>query len=121
MKKLCVTATKSKKIYFTDLNKKHITENKCFCKTVKPSLPNKLQSSERIKIAKEDDTLTTVWEVWKFDFLSENIDHPTLKVILKYRKHPSIIAAASKFTKEYFRINNLWSLQKMHSKNQYIR
>ena len=37
-----------------------------------------------------------------FDPLSENIDHPTLKVIVKYRKHPSAIAIASEFTKGCF-------------------
>ena len=36
-----------------------------------------------------------------FDPLSKNIDH-SLKDIVKYRKHPSIIAIASEFTKEYF-------------------
>ena len=40
---------KQKKDYFTILNEKHITENKCFWKTVKPFLSNKVQSSERIK------------------------------------------------------------------------
>ena len=34
-----------------------------------------------------------------FDALSENIDHPTFKAIANYRKHPTIIAIASEFTK----------------------
>ena len=46
---------KQKKDYFTILNEKHITENKCFWKTVKPFLSNKVQSSERIK---------TFWKKW---------------------------------------------------------
>ena len=35
-----------------------------------------------------------------FDSLSENINYPTLKAIVKYRKHFGIIAIASQFTKE---------------------
>ena len=42
-----------------------------------------------------------------FDPLSENIDHPTFKAIAKYRKHSSIIAIASEFTKEYFSFNTI--------------
>ena len=41
-----------------------------------------------------------------FDPLSENIDHP-LKDIVKYRKHPKVIAIVSKFTKECFLIQSL--------------
>ena len=86
-------------------------------------MSNRVQSSERIKLAEEDDTLITKEEevalklnyiflnavinlktlnYENFDPLSENIDHPTLKGIVKYRKHPSIIAIVSEFTKKYF-------------------
>ena len=86
-------------------------------------MSNRAQSSERIKLAEEDDTLITKEEevalklnyiflnavinlktlnYENFDPLSENIDHPTLKGIVKYRKHPSIIAIVSEFTKKYF-------------------
>ena len=34
-------------------------KNKCFWKTVKPFSSNKAQSSERIKLAEEDDFLAT--------------------------------------------------------------
>ena len=37
----------------------------------------------------------------KWDPFSENIDH-LLKAIVKYRKHPGVIAIVSEFTKEYF-------------------
>ena len=86
-------------------------------------MSNRVQPSERIKLAEEDDTLITKEEevalklnyiflnavinlktlnYENFDPLSENIDHPTLKGIVKYRKHPSIIAIVSEFTKKYF-------------------
>ena len=48
---------KAEKDYFASLSEKHITANKCFWKDVKPFLSNKVQSSERIELAEEDDTL----------------------------------------------------------------
>ena len=39
--------------------------------------------------------------------MSENIDHPTFKAIVKYRKHPSAIAIASEYTKECFSFNTI--------------
>ena len=86
-------------------------------------MSNRVQSSERIKLAEEDDTLITKEEevalklnyiflnavinlktlnFENFDPLSENIDHPTLTAIVKDRKHPSITAIVSEFTKKYF-------------------
>ena len=86
-------------------------------------MSNKAQFSERIKLAEEDDTLITSEEevamklndffsnavinlkspkFENFDPLLENIDHTTLKAIVKHRKHPNIIAIASKFIKECF-------------------
>ena len=55
---LCVTLLrKSKKDYFSNLNEKQITDNKRFWKTVKPFLSNKVQSSERINLTDENDSL----------------------------------------------------------------
>ena len=50
---------KREKDYFTSLNEKHRTGNKIFWKTVKPFFSKKVQSSERIKLAEEDNTLIT--------------------------------------------------------------
>ena len=90
------------------------------------SFQNKLQPSEKKKFPKEDNTLITnkeevAMELNNFfsnavinlknseleNFLStvRKLDHPTLKAIAKYRKHPSIIAIASEFTKEWFSVN----------------
>ena len=58
---LCVSPLrKSKKDYFSKLNEKQITDNKRFWKTVKPFLSNKVQSSERINLTEENDSLMTV-------------------------------------------------------------
>ena len=52
--------------------------------------------------------------------LSGNIDHPTLKSIVQYRKHSSIIAIALKFTKECFSFTTI-TIEHGLKKNQYIR
>ena len=51
---------KSKKDYFSYLNEKQITNNKRFWETVKPFLLNKVQSSERINLTDENDSLVTI-------------------------------------------------------------
>ena len=82
----------------------------CFWKTVKPVFSNKVQSSERIELAEEDDNLITNEEevtmklnhffsnvvinlkIPKLDNpLSDHIDHPTLKAIANYRKHRALL------------------------------
>ena len=110
---LCVCLLrKFKKDYFSNLNEKQITNNKRFWKTVKPFLSNKVQSSERINLTDENDSLVTdcgkvATELNSFfssvvknlnipshegcDPLSDNIFHPILKAILKWRNHPSIL------------------------------
>ena len=86
-------------------------------------MSNKVQSSERIKLAEEDDTLVTneeevvikrfllkccnnlkIPKLENFYPLLENIDH-SFKDIVKYRKHLCVIAIVSEFTKECFSFN----------------
>ena len=140
---------KSKKDYFSNLNEKQITDNKRFWKTVKPFLSNKVQSSERINLTDENDSLVTYCgkvakELNSFfssvvknlnipsyescDPLSDNIDHPTMKGIVKWRNYPSILTVISqhknrpKFSLILFRKNMLlkkykcWTLQKLSKK-----
>ena len=85
-------------------------------KTIKPLLSNKVLSSERINLTEENDSLVTDCgkvgkELNSFfssvvknlnipnyegcDPLSDNIEHPTLKVIVKWRNHPSIFTITS--------------------------
>ena len=118
-RKLCVSLLrKSKKDYFSKLNEKQITDNKRFWKTVKPFLSNKVQSSERINLTDENDSLVTYCEkvakelnsffssVVKnlnipsyegCDPLSDNILHPTLKATVKWRNYPSILTITSEY------------------------
>ena len=115
---LCVSVLReSKKDYFSNLNVKQITDNKHFWKTVKRFLSNKVQSSEKINLTDENNSLVTVCgkvatEPNSFfssvvknlnipsyegcDPLSDNIFHPTLKAIVKWRNHPSILTITSR-------------------------
>ena len=107
---------KAKKDYFSKLNETQIADNKCFWKTVKPFLSNKVQSSERINLTDKNDSLVrdcgkVAEELSSFfssvvknlnipnyegcDPLSDNIDHATLKTIVKWRNHPNILATTS--------------------------
>ena len=55
---LCVSLLrKTKKDYFSKLKEKQTADNKRFWKTVKPFLSNKVQSSERINLTDENDSL----------------------------------------------------------------
>ena len=114
---LCVSLLrKSKKDYFSYLKEKQITDSKRFWKTVKPFLSNKVQSSERINLTDENDSLVTncgkvATELNSFfssvvknlnipsyegcDPLSNNIFRPTLIAIVKWRNHPSILTITS--------------------------
>ena len=111
---ICVSLLrKSKKDYFSKLNEKQITDNKRFWKTVKPFLSNKVQSSERINLTDENNSLVTdcgkvekelnsffssvvknlnIPSYERYDPLSDNIFHPTLKAIAKWRNHPNILS-----------------------------
>ena len=107
---------KSKKGYFLKLNENQITNNKHFWKTVKLFLSNKVQSSERTNLTDENDSLVTdcgkvARELNSFfssvvknlnipnyegcDPLFDNIDHATLKAIVKWRNHPRILTITS--------------------------
>ena len=127
---MCITSSKND--HFTSLNEKHITENKCFCKTVKPFLSSKVQSEIK-KIAEEDDTLVANGEevamnlndffsnavIWKFQglrilVLYQKTSHPTLNAIVKYWNIGALLQQLHNLLKDAFLL--IRSLKKMHSK-----
>ena len=110
---LCVSLLrKTKRSYYSNLNKKNVIDNRKFWKTVKSMLSNKFVNSEKITLVDNEKIITNGKEIAKVlnDFFSniiktldipkkdhidsviENIRDPTLKAKLKYRKHPSILA-----------------------------
>ena len=114
---LCVSLLrKTKRSYYSNLNEKNVIDNRKFWKTVKPMLSNKFVNNEKITLVDNEKIITNDKEIAKVlnDFFSniiktlnipkkdhtdsivENVRDPTLKAILKYRKHPSILAIKRK-------------------------
>ena len=95
---------------------KKVSDNKLFWKTVKPSLSQKFNARERISLIENGEIVKTeketaevfnyffgnivknlnISQYFDLDFVIENIKDPTLKAILKYKKHPSILAIRNK-------------------------
>ena len=91
-------------------------DNKKFWGVVKPVLSNKVMSSEKITLVENDDILendkraATVFNNFFSNIItnlgipqyieeepiSQNIDDPLMKAIVKYRNHPSIVAIKGK-------------------------
>ena len=99
---------RQKKQYFSGLNEKDITENKFLGETVKLLFSDKAKLPEKIAFVENDDILPEDDKVTKmlndvFPNVVENLDiseckfddtfhrktknHPTLKVILEYKRH----------------------------------
>ena len=103
---------KTKKQYYQNLNEKSIVDNKLFWKTVKPFLSEKISGMDKIDLIENNELIKNdlkTAEVLNIFFSNivqslniarytseesfvDNISDPTLKAILKYRNHPSIIA-----------------------------
>ena len=54
----CVSLVrKSKKLYYSNLDEKKVTDNKFFWKTIKPFLSDKIASREKLTLIEEDEML----------------------------------------------------------------
>ena len=114
---LCVSLLrKTKRSSYSNLNEKNVIDDRIFWKMVKPMLSNKFVNSERITLVDYEKIITNDKEIAKVlnDFFSniietlnilqknytdsmiDNVRDHTLEVILKYRKHPSILAIKRK-------------------------
>ena len=102
---------KSKKLYYSNLDEKNVTDNKTFSKTIKPFLSDKIVSREKVTLIEEEEfiesdsnaaqVLNTIFsnivsnlkiaESANCDPISDNINDPVIKSIVKYRNHPSIL------------------------------
>ena len=107
---------KTKKVYHENLDEGKVSDNKLFWKTVKPSLSEKFNARERIGLSENDEIVKTekgtaevfnnffgnivknfnISQYSDFDPIIENVKVPSLKVILEYKKHPSILAIRTK-------------------------
>ena len=103
---------KTKKDYYAKLNAKNIVDNKQFWSTVIPLFSDNTKSNEKITLV-EDETVTTqdeqnaellnlffssavknlkISEFSDTNPIAERLSDPTLKAILKYENHLSIVA-----------------------------
>ena len=98
---------KSKKLYYSNLDEKNVTDNKTFSKTIKPFLSDKIVSREKVTLIEEEEfiesdsnaaqVLNTIFsnivsnlkiaESANCDPISDNINDPVIKSIVKYRNH----------------------------------
>ena len=109
---MCLSSKKIEKEYYSNLNVKDITNNKKFWKTIKPLFSDKTKSAVSIalkdnnKIVGSQNEVANIFKDYfskivsslqvpesnNIDPQSERMSCPTLKSIMKYRRHPSIIA-----------------------------
>ena len=102
---------KSKKLYYSNLDEKKVTDNKTFWKTIKPFLSNKIVSREKVTLIEKDKIVESdvntaqilntfssnivtnlkIAEYANCDPISYNINNPVIKTIVKYCNHPSIL------------------------------
>ena len=103
---------KTKKDHYANLDEKDVADNKQFWRIIKPLLSDKVKSSDKItlveggEIINEDGKNAEILNTFfsnavknlkipayqDADPLANNISHPILKAIMKFRNHPSIIA-----------------------------
>ena len=122
---------KTKKVYYENLDERKVSDNKLFWKIVKPSLSEKFNARERIssiengEIVKTEKRTAEVFtnffgiivknlntsQYFDFDPIIENVKDRTLKAILKYKKHPSILAIRTKCNR-----NGIFSFREMSFK-----
>ena len=108
----CVSVVrKSKKLHYSNLDEKKITDDKTFWKTIKPFLSNKIVSREKVTLIEEDEIVESdintaqilntsfsnivsnlkIAEYANCDPISDNINDPVIKSTVKYRNHSSIL------------------------------
>ena len=119
---------KTKREYYSNLDKKKICDNKTFWKIVKPMLSKKIKFNERKALIENDEIIKTERGTAKVlkaffsnnvqnldiqqhnvdDPICENINDPLLKAIVRYQTHPSIVAI-KKFcnSKSHFSFRNV--------------
>ena len=103
---------KAKIRYYTDLNEKKIQHNKqfwnLFYKSISGEKINLTENSEYVKTKmKTAEVLNSFFsnivknlkipQYSNFDPIAQNAEDPTLKAIMKYKNHPSILTIQAKY------------------------
>ena len=102
---------KSKKLYYSNLDEKKVTDNKTSWKTIKLFLSHKIVSREKVTLIEEDEIVESdintaqilntffsniisnlkIIEYVNCDPISDNINDLVIKSSVKYCNHPSIL------------------------------
>ena len=92
---------KTKTQHYSNLDEKNVTDNKAFWKKVKPFLSDRIMYKGKITLIEEDEIVSNDEETTQVlntffsnVLVSLNIPHnndPIIKLIVKYRNHPSIL------------------------------
>ena len=115
---------KTKKDYYANLNVKDIVDNKQFWRTVKPLFSHKTKSSKKIALETVNTQDEQNAELLNISFLNavknlkipgfsntnplaERLSNPTLKAILKYKNHLSIVAIGNTNYNSHFHFNEV--------------
>ena len=103
---------KSKKKYYENLDERNLIDNKLFWKTIKPSFSDKIITRDRIHLTENGEVVKTELETAEtlnnffgnvtkslmipkyneYDPSTDRVKNRTIRAILKYRNHPSILA-----------------------------
>ena len=103
---------KSKKKYHENLDERNLMDNKLFWKIIKPSFSDKIVTRDRIHLTKNGEVVKTELETAEtlsnffgdviknlmipkyseYDPSIDRVENRTIRAILKYRNHPSILA-----------------------------
>ena len=112
--------------YYQNLNEKDITDNKKFCKIVKPFLSDISINSDKIHLSENGEEWRTsktaealnelFWNIVtnsktpEYENLNRNFEKvkdPALKVILKYKIHPRIMVIKEKSKNSKFTFHEM--------------
>ena len=114
----CVSLLRrTKKEYYGNLDPRKVADNRIFWRTVKPFLSNKSVENEKIILVEKEEILTKDNSVAKVlnnffsnivktlgisDYmhsypLTKEVNDPTLRAIMKYRNHPSVLTILGKY------------------------
>ena len=102
---------KSKKKYYENFDERNLMNNKLFWKTIKPSFSDKIVTRDRIHLTENVEVVKTEFETAEtlnnffgnviknlmipeyseYDPSIDRVENRTIRAILKYRNHPSIL------------------------------
>ena len=107
---------RTKKGYYGNLDPKKVADNRIFWRTVKPFLSHKSIENKKIILVEKEEILTddsSVPKVLNFfsniaktlgisDYihshpLAKEVNDPTLRTIMKYQNHPSVLTIPGKY------------------------